>query len=251
MKKSVYAWGAGAVTSLVVATSASAYQYEATGLYTDFDDLNDSALSIGGASHFMPVDTSGLPLAEAAFLRRSSEVNLRYTTFDDADIDQIGIGGEAYMQNYYLAAGLTRTEFGNTDSDEISIEVGFFPADGVRISLGYDDDDGGDSELSLNAKLVEQMSGESAYNVEARIAQADDPADTVSYAIDWDLYVSRVLSFGLGYADTDRSGSNEEIELRASMFVIPDLGLHIAYTTQDTGAGAVGDRITLGVTGRF
>ncbi len=247
MKMSVSSTGFGVVAGLVIATSASAYQFEASGVYIDFDDLNDSSLGVAGQYHFSNVDDSGIPRAEASYLRRSSNIGAFFATTDESDQDILGVRGEAYIQNFYAAAGLTRTEFGNTESDDLDVEVGFMPADGLRFTVGFEDQDLVNlSTITANAKMVRALGGPQALNLEATLGQTDDANDTISYQVGGDFYLNHDLSFGLSYEDTDQSNSNEDIEVRARMFFIPNLSGAVIYNMQDFN-----DRIALVVTGRF
>ncbi|MGJ8670678.1 MAG: putative porin [Oceanococcus sp.] len=247
MKYSAGSIGFSAFIGLAFAGSVGAYQFEGTGTYTDFDDQNDSSLGVSAEFHFANVDDSGVPRAEAAFLRRSSNVKASFSTRDKVDSDAIGLSAEAYINSLYLRAGLTRTEAGSTESDDPFVEVGFLPAQGLRLSLQYEDFDLADqSRVSVNAKMVRPLSGAQAMNLTARVSQRDDANDTVTYRVGGDYYVNHDLSFGLNYADTDAKNSREVVTLRARMFFIPTLSAQVAYSMQD-----LNDRITLGVTGRF
>ena len=158
-----------------LSTGALAYQFEASGFYFDFDDLDDSALAVEGAYFFAPVDDEGIPRAEAAFLGQASNIGLGFATVDEADEDILFFGGELYLQQFYAAAGLTRIEVGNTESDDLSLEVGFVPAKGLRLTAGYDNDDLLDlSRISLNAKMVRPLSGQQAFNAEFTVGKTDE-----------------------------------------------------------------------------
>lgn len=244
--KNTAIFGSG-VAALLLSSGAAAYQFEGSGSYTDFDELDDSRLGVRGLYYFNNVEDSGVPRAEAAFLRRASSVGLSYATFDEADADGIAIGGEAYIQDFYGSAVLSRTESGPVESDDLKLEVGYLPMDGLRLTLGYEDFDLlGLTTISLNGKYVVPLGGETALNSEVSIGQTDDVDDTISYSFLADYFLNPNLSLGAGYADTDQSGSAEDITLRARMFVIPTLSVQIQYNMQDFN-----DRIELGVTGRF
>ena len=197
--------------------------------------------------YFANVDDSDIPRAEAAFLRRASNVGIAYATFDEADVDALALGGEAYIQNFSGALALTRTEYGSQESDDLSLEAGFLPMEGLRLTVGYADEDLFDlTTISLNGKFVQALAGDTAFNAEVTIAQTDDADDTISYGIAGDYFFNHNLSAGISYADSDQSGSNEDIGLRAEMFIIPTLSVQVQYNMQDFN-----DRIALGVTGRF
>ncbi len=247
MKHVIRGVGFGVVAALTCA-SASAYQVEATGSYTDLDDQDDSVLGVQAEYHFQSVDDEGVPRAEAGFLRRSSNIGIGYATADEADVDALSVGGEFFVEDFYAAASFTNIDAGGADGDDIHLELGFLPMDGVLLSASYDDQEslGDISTISLNAKMVRPLSGESAFNGEASIGQADDVNDTVLYMVRGDFYLNNDLSLGVSYADTDQSNSNEDIGLHARMFVIPTLSVQIDYQMQDFN-----DRIVLGLTGRF
>ncbi|MEN8720234.1 MAG: putative porin [Oceanococcaceae bacterium] len=238
---------AASAAAIAVSGSALAYQFEGTGTYIDLDDANDSILAVEGVYFFAPIDDNGVPRAEADFLRRGSNVRAFYATADEADVDTLGIGGEAYIQDFYAAAALTRTETGPVESDDLSLEVGFLPMDGVRFTLGYTDLDLADANrISVNGKFVRPLAGDQAFNAEVTIGQTDFVEDIIDYGVLADYFVNSNLSFGLGYADTDADNSNETLTLRARMFFIPTLSAQIEYNSEDFN-----DSIELGVTGRF
>lgn len=85
------------LSALAVTGSAHAYQAEVGGSYTYTDwDQFDSTHSFGvdGTYYFNPVQTRNAPLAEAAFLNRSSNVNAKvnYADNDGVKNSQYGVG---------------------------------------------------------------------------------------------------------------------------------------------------------------
>lgn len=253
---------AGAVSLIAASSLAQAWQIEATGSYTDFDAADDSQLGLLASYHFNPVDDAGKPRAESAFLARSSNLFAGYTTFDEADADGIGVGGELFIDQFYARGSVTQIDVGIDDGSAIDVRAGFLPSDGLLLSLGYNDismDVLDISMISFNAKWVQKIDGGMAYNAEASIAQVDGAGDPITYMLAADLYINQDLSLGLAYRDSDADNSNEDIELRARMFVIPTLSLALAYVMQDggssmgaaTGFGGAGDRISLSLAGRF
>ncbi len=253
---------AGAVSLIAASSLAQAWQIEATGSYTDFDAADDSQLGLLASYHFNPVDDAGRPRAESAFLARSSNLFAGYTTFDEADADGIGVGGELFIDQFYARGSVTQIDVGIDDGSAIDVRAGFLPSDGLLLSLGYNDismDVLDISMISFNAKWVQKIDGGMAYNAEASIAQVDGAGDPITYMLAADLYINQDLSLGLAYRDSDADNSNEDIELRARMFVIPTLSVSLAYVMQDggssmgaaTGFGGAGDRISLSLAGRF
>ncbi|RZO85651.1 MAG: putative porin [Oceanococcus sp.] len=250
------------IALLATSTLAQAWQIEASGSYTDFDGADDAQLGVLGSYHFKPVNDVDKARAESAFLARSSQLFAGYTTFDEADADGLGVGGELFFEDLYARGSLTQIDVGIDDGTAIDLRVGFLPRDGVLLSLGYNDiglDIVDVSMLSLNAKWVQPLDQGMAYNAEASIAKVDGFGDPITYMLGGDLYLNQDLSVGLAYRDSDADNANEEWELRARLFVVPTLSLALAYAMQDggsamgaaTGIGGAGDRITVSLAGRF
>lgn len=256
MKRALLSSAFGMVAGMAMTANVSAYQIEAGGVYIDYDDLDDSALGLSGTYYFAPVDDSGIPRAEADFLRRASSVTAAYLTLDDADADVLAAGVEAYMESFYFSANFSRADFGSNNENGFGAELGFLPAEGVRLSVSYTGEDYVDyldpslalgvSSIGLKGKMVRPLNGSQAFNIEGGIAQIDDFDDTIVYQLGGDFYVNHDLSFGLRYTDSDQSNSNEDITLRARMFFIPTVSARIEYSMQDFN-----DRILLGISGRF
>ncbi len=233
----------------VVATSASAYQFEGIGSYTDFDALNDSQLGLLGVYHLAPVDTNDVPLAEAGFLGRSSNVALGYTTFDKADADGLGTLGELYLQNLYFAAQLARESIGGQDATLFGIGAGYLPMPGLRLAVRYFDAGKllDTTTLSLEAKYVAKLPMGLDFNSEIQLSQVDTGRDTViAYDLSGDVFLNHALSAGLSYTDSDQANSDATIGLRGQMFFIPNLAGGLEYLMADNA-----DRIVLTLTGRF
>jgi len=240
----------GLFLGMTATSSALAFQFEGTGAYFDFDDRDDSALALQGQYFFAPVDDSGVPRAEAAFIRRASNVGLRYVTFDEADFDILTLGGEGYVDNLYGSVEFTRNEFGSLESDDLALELGFFLSDTTRLSVGYDDDEsfagGSTSRISLNGKMLNLLGNGQAFNGEFSIGQSDDANDTVDYSLRGDFFLNADFSLGLEYADSDDDTANDSLDFNARWFVIPTLSVQITYHSED-----MDDFIQFGVTGRF
>src|SRR5690625_7507275 len=98
------------------AAVASPYQIEGSASYYHLDrdsGGSDGAFGVRGEYHFAPVQTRNHPLAEAAFLERSTNV---YAQGAD-DFDALSFGGEPYVANtlVYVAADVSRYDYGSSD----------------------------------------------------------------------------------------------------------------------------------------
>lgn len=250
MKQVFRGVGFGVVAALTCA-SAGAYQIEAGGMYVDYDG-DDSELGVYGAYHLAPVDTSGVPLGEAGFLRRSSNVFAGYSTTDESEVDTIGLGFEGYFDNFYASFEIADVDAGGDGINPYTVMGGYMPQDGVLFALSYSDaDDDLTTAIGVHGKFVQALAGDTAYNLEVDIAQVDfdfaGADDVIAYSVLGDYFLNSALSIGLRYADSDADGSEATIGLGAEMFFIPTLAGFVEYADND----AAGSMMTLGVRARF
>ncbi len=220
---------------------ADPFQMEGGLAYMDFDG-DDSAIGVDFTYHFDTVATSGHPLNEAAFLERSNNVNAQYVTFDEADLDLINVGVEAYFEDIYAAAELSRADFGDTTND-IGLRLGYMIDDGFRVHAGVDINDNADDtkDINLGLKYVNKMSGDTAVNVEFDLTMVDDADDTIMYGLAGDYYFNRYGSIGLTYADDDNSATEATIGVRGKYFVTSMISVEASFTDND-GANTMGLR---------
>lgn len=250
MKHAIRGVGFGVVAALTCAT-AGAYQIEAGGAYIDYDG-DDSELGVFGQYHFAPVDTSGVPLGEAGFLRRSSNVFASYSTTDKSDIDTIGLGFEGYFDSFYVGLEVADTDSAAGGTTPWMIKGGYLLQDGVLLGVSYTDaDDDVTTAIGLHAKVVQPLAGESAYGLEIDLANIDYDIpgfdDVLAYSLSGDYFVNAALSVGLRYADSDANGSEATIGLGAEMFFVPTLAGFVEYADND----ATGSELIVGVRARF
>ncbi len=216
---------------------AQNYQVEAEVGYTDTDFNDDSIFDVSAVYHLVPVVTAGLPLAEAAYLRYSSNIGIGYATFDDADIDAIGIKGEFYFDKFYFNAGYSSTEFFDVDSDMISGRIGYVVMPGLRLAAGVDhidvDQPGEDAydDVVIEGKYVTKLAGDTAVNIEAALKLLDESDDEV-IGISGDYYFNHALSVGAGmqFADDDTNYG-----VNARYFFTPVISGQLQYGTFNDG----------------
>lgn len=239
MKKQLVALGAAAVFGLSAPALAQDFQAEGgisyVGISPDVGP-SDSAIGVDFTLHFDPVRTQGHPLAEAAFLNRASNVFGAYATFDKADLDSILLGGEFYIQDFYLRGEFNRLSGGGASSNDYGLTVGFLPRDGLLLTLGYDKADLADVDtITLGAKSVTKMVGDTALNLEGSLAFVDDGASTKVLALSGDYYFNPMFSAGARFAYTDNDfDSFTAVGVGARYFFTPTFSLEAEYITEDS-----------------
>lgn len=234
--RTALALAVSAALALPGAALAQDYQFEGGLSYFDISPdvgSSDSAFGLDLAWYLEPVRTSGLPLAEAAFYTRASNVAFSWVTFDKADFDILNIGGEFYIDRLYLAADYIRFSNGAT-SDDFAIGVGYVPVDGLRLAARYVFADLGDDAFTLEAKYLAPLAGGTAFGLEAIGEFVDDDADTMSFSLAGDYYLNPSLSLGarLIYTDDD-FGSDTAWGLGAKYFFTPVFSGEIEYVNSD------------------
>lgn len=255
MKKLTLATALIATTASFVALNANAYQAEVGGNYSYLDpDRGDSISQFGvnGKYYFEPVQTKDSPLAEAAFLNRSSNVNaaIDYGDNDGTKNSQYGVGAEYFVPNsdFYIGGNISRSEYKidraniDTKTTHYNAEVGYLPAPGLLVAVGaqgYDTKHGGDGvDPTLRAKYVTNIGGNDI-NVEARGVFGDD--ENKQYYIGGDYYFDKTLSFGADYSK-DKSVDQDQWGIKAKKFINTNLsvdgrlGFGDDYNTYTVGA---------------
>jgi len=205
---------------------AQNYQFEVGGGLTHVDPDNgksDTQVGAYGRYHFTRVQTAQRPLAEAAFLARSSNAYVR--GYDDLDVIQGG--AEFYIPDtiFYVAAEVTRTDYpGQRRNNDWGVRLGVTPIEGLLLWTGYYDEPGYD--LNLHGKYVLDLGHNNAVNVEAGFTDTDD--DNHIYLIG-DFYFDRTFSAGVGYIDNGDDG----FLIRTRKFFTESISVEASYTKSD------------------
>lgn len=203
-----------------------------------FDEADSSIYGINGAYYFSGVNTRNHPLAEAAFLEKSSNVYASWVRNDYdgdwGDLDVTTIGVDFYIPDtmLFLGAGVLQhdiDEEGANDKDSHWFaKVGITPVDGLLVwSQFYEDVDISD-HWNINAKYVIPLAGETAINLVASHADWDDQDSQTNVGADY--YFNRNFSLGAGYTFADE---DDGYELRARHFFNDSFSVQAAYTAFD------------------
>lgn len=275
-----------AILTAACAFNANAYQTEVGTMYefTDMDGGENNSFGINGKYYFNPVEAKTFPLAEAAFLNKSSNIGLGYAYSkleDDEDsgkleFSSVGITGEYFIPNtpLYLSGAFNRTktevtanDFGSVDDsgNGYAVEVGFLPTDGLLLAAGVTDlSESFDPMQAAKYGLITSFSNSAAVT-----GEDDDTAvtlrakyvtqisgfytnfegqtyigDETTYRLGADLYLDPTLSIGASFADSTAEDSDTIFSLRAQKFFTPQVAVGLTYTT-------VEDADSFGINGTF
>jgi putative general porin len=202
---------------------------------TEFDDSafdHGQAFSAVGTYYLAPVRTDGLPLAEAAFLNRSSYASAAAvrSELDDEKIDIYGVS-----LGYYLPDTIFFGRLGFTYADDLSPgdrsnfngTFGVTPFAGLLVTTDFDEN-GWDP--NVRAKYVGKMANSHYYAVSASAVDPDD-GDT-DVGLDFDYFFDNTFSVGAGFGS-----AADTFSLRAQKFFTPSFAVEGRLSTGDVGDG--------------
>ena len=164
-----------------------------------------------GSYYFSPVDTSKGPLAEAAFLDRSSRLSVNYG--ESRNTDTLGLSGlYVHKENgWFVGAGYSESDFpfGLGDADSKNLTLGYYLAENTAVSLDWADNSSplnqDTKQYRLNARHVGDISANTAYSISGFLGTGDggsiDSQD--SYGFNVTLYPNQNLGIGFGYIDSE------------------------------------------------
>lgn len=222
---------------------AAPYQAEIGAAYIDFQEGMETK-AVLGEWHFAPVATDGHPLAEAAFLERSSSVSAVYTMTEyeivdtEVDIDVAILNFNYYVPNtiFYIGATYQRVSFDlypaiSGSENDWGLTLGITPIDGLLISTNYMNDPG--YNFNLAAKYVYKLQGETAINIDASYTEGGEEyfveeEDLTELAVDY--YFNRNISLGAVFADAAETSYG----VRSEVFFTELFRVGAEYVTADS-----------------
>lgn len=240
------------IAALGVAASgfaiADTYQVEAGANASRWEtDVFNSSLNsyeANGKYYFNLVKTDNLPLAEAAYLGKSSNAFLAasrsygHGNFGGGKVYSGGV--EVYIPENFLyvrVEGVHQRYEGDSDTSALTT-IGLTPLDGLRVTTSWDSDES--YHANIDAKYVTALGNGQYINVEASLADTD--VGTYK-AIGGDYYFDNTFSLGAEISDDD-FGTNYLVRTRK--FFTEQFSGDLAYA--DTEFGNV---VALGVNYRF
>jgi hypothetical protein len=229
----------GIAATLVFASSAGfADDYRAevrlSGEHVNLDDESSDIdlFSATGTYYLEPVRTDGLPLAEAAFLGRSSfaAVGAARSEFGDGKIDIFAASLGYYMPDtiFYGRLGFTYLDdFSPGDRSIFNGTFGVTPFDGLLVSTDFDED-GWDPNVT--AKYVGQMANSHFYA--ASISAVDPDEGDTAVGVNFDYFLDTTFKVGGGFNSGD-----DRFSVRAEKFFTPSFAVGGSLYTGDDANG--------------
>ncbi len=236
-------------------------------LSDDADNNETEIYAFRGRQHFSPVDASGHPLKEAAFLERIGDIELTFAMTDlrfgsglAADGPFYG-GSVHYMQPglpFLLITGFQRSRVAfdspisaNITTNLYDLAFGIFLKDGLLIQFGYTHSKTVLSQTSFPSvefegdnydfitKWVYEIDNKTAFNIEGTIGahqfkDSTSKGSNTVFAILGEYYFNPRMSLGSGYAfntgdDKDDEGSTAT--LIATVFINPSFSAQLEFET--------------------
>lgn len=254
MKKTLLGAAIALLSSSVV--YAQDYQFEVGANYINGDlaDVDYDGYGLNAQLHLDKVDTSKGPLNQAAFLDKSSFVNLAWATakadVSGADsVDATAIGGRFVTgSNIIIEADYLDLE----DDSAYGVGIGTYISETIDVVASYETFDKADeSSFAVDLHGLNPLKGETAVAFDLGLAYIDFEDDSAyRFNAGADYYLNNALSIGAGAAfvsadDFDTSA----VSVRADYFVTPIVRLGAAFTT--LGQDADGQDIQLNAAVRF
>jgi len=201
----------------------------------------------------MLADTSKGPLAEAAFLDKSSSVT---AAIDSTEIDVPGaddsndvkLSTRVVFENEFILEA-SYTDFDAADDSALNIGVGVYLNDDTDIVLSYTDfDEADNSTLKLDMHSVKSLGDDTFFAYDLGVSYLDVGEDD-GFGIDAgvDYYFTREGA-SVAHASLDNFDSTE-VSIDASYFVAPSIELSAIYSTFSQDAD--GDFFSIAAAVRF
>ena len=180
----------------------------------DLDDVSDDAdiWSATGTFYFKPVPTDGVPVGEAAYIARSSYVDVKGSSVeiggDDADAIAADVGIHFTNSIFFARVGVVQTDLSGDDDTSWNGTLGIVPI--PRLFFGTDfTEDGWDPNLT--ARYAGKFANGHWYGASITLSDPDDGDSNVG--LEFDYYLSG-FKLGASYGSgSDRFGVRAEVGL--------------------------------------
>lgn len=238
-----------AVSALALSGAALAESYQAelnaNAVRYDLDGLSstENMYQLSGSYYFNAVNTSNLPLAEAAYLGQNSNVFAEFNDYPrqhgNPSQEFYRVGAEFYIPEsfLYVKAGGSRYQSDGWHHHDWFTTLGVTPLEGLLVTTEYNHDAGYDA--NIYAKYVTDLGG-NYVNLEAGVSDSEDGTIT---QLGGDFYIDNSFSVG---AELQNQHSDNTYTLRTRKFFSDNFSGQLSYTDAPDG-----NIVMAGLTARF
>lgn len=223
-----------AVLAVPALAPAEDFRVQARVLYDkiDIDGTNEDldALSASGTFYFKPVPTDGVPVGEAAYIARSSYVDIVASNLEfageDADAFAADVGYHFTNSIFFARVGVVQTDVSGDDETTWNGTLGIVPIPRLFFGTDFTEDDW---DPNLTARYAGQFANARWYAASITLTDPDD--DDTNVALEFDYYLDK-FKLGGGY----HSGS-DLWTVRAEVGLPHGFALLGRYYTDDNSDG--------------
>jgi len=189
---------AGLVTSAAVQAEDFRVQLQLAYDNVDIEDIDDDleAISGSGTFYFKPVPTDGVPVGEAAYIARSSYVDVVATQVSIGDVDAdayaANIGYHFTNNMFFIRAGFVEADDAGDDDTTFTGTLGIVPIPRLFFGTDFTDDDW---DPNLTARYAGKLANDNWYAASINLADSDD--DT-TVGLEFDYYFPK-FKLGAGF----------------------------------------------------
>jgi hypothetical protein len=151
----------------------------------EFDEDLD-ALSAGVTFYFKPVPTDGVPVGEAAYIARSSYVDLVASTVEiggeDADAIAANVGYHFTNTIFFARVGIVKTDISGEDDTSWNGTLGIVPIPRLFFGTDFTEDDW---DPNLTARYAGQLANTRWYAASISLSDPDEGDTDVGLEFDY------------------------------------------------------------------
>jgi hypothetical protein len=190
---------AGLATSFAV--QAEDFRVQAQLAYDNINiedsDRDADVISARGTFFFKPVPTDGVPVGEAAYIARSSYVDVVASTVEigdeDADAFAANVGYHFTNSIFFARVGVVQSDVSGDDDTSWNGTLGIVPIPRLFFGTDFTEDD---YDPNLTARYVGKLANSHWYGASIALVDPDD-GDT-DVALEFDYYFDK-FKLGGGY----------------------------------------------------
>jgi hypothetical protein len=223
---------AGLTTSTAILADDFRVQAQLAYDNISIDDADQDAdvFTARGTFFFKPVPTDGVPVGEAAYIARSSYVDVQASTLevgdDDADAFAANVGYHFPNSIFFARVGVVQTDVNGNNDTTWNGTLGIVPIPRLFFGTDFTEDD---YDPNLTARYVAQLANSHWYGASITLLDPDD--DDTEVALEFDYYFDK-FKLGGGY-----NSGGDRLTVRAEFGLPHGFALLGRVFTDDVGDG--------------